>query len=407
MGEHLNVNKIKKDFPILQRKINGKRLVYLDNAATSQKPKQVIEAVRKYYMKKNANVHRGVHTLAEEATLDYENVRNKVADFINAEPEEIIFTKNSTEALNLVMYAYGMKNVQSWNRITTSVMEHHSSFVPLQILSKEKKAQLSIMDIDKEGCIPESEMEKLRGVKLAGIVHASNVVGTINDVGAMAKIVHETGGVIVVDGSQSAPHMKIDVKKMDIDFFAFTAHKMLAPMGVGVLYGKAELLEKMSPFLYGGDMISEVHTDESKWAEIPAKFEAGTPNVEGVIGLGAAIDYLEKIGMNRVREHDMQMYKYAVKRLNEMEGVEVLGPKNAEKRIGLISFTIEGMHPHDVAQVLDSEGIAVRAGQHCAQPLHEKLEILNSVRASFYIYNDEKDVDALCAGLEKAKKILA
>lgn len=405
--QELDAKKTRKDFPIFARKVNEKKLVYLDSAATSQKPRQVINAVRRYYLKENANVHRGVHALAEEATLDYEDAREKVAKFINAEPEEIIFTKNSTESLNLVMNSYGMKYVQAWNKIATTIMEHHSSFVPLQILARRKNAQLKIMDIDSEGCIPESEMEKLQGVKLAGVVHASNVLGTINDVRTMAKVVHETGGAIAVDGSQSTPHMKIDVKRMDADFFAFTAHKMLGPMGVGVLYGKAELLKAMDPFLYGGDMIFEVHIDESQWAEIPAKFEAGTPNVEGVIGLGAAIDYLNRIGMERVREHDMRMARYALKKLGGIEGIEVLGPKSAEKRTAIAAFTLEGVHPHDLAQVLDSQGIAVRAGQHCAQPLHERLGILNTTRASFYIYNDENDADALCAGLEKAKRMFA
>ncbi|MBU0586219.1 cysteine desulfurase [Candidatus Micrarchaeota archaeon] len=403
----MDVEKIKKDFPILERKVNGKRLVYLDNAATTQKPRQVIDAVVDYYSNYNANVHRGLHTLAEEATIAYDEVRKKVAKFINAKPEEIIFTKNSTEALNLIMYAYGMSNVSAGEKLVTTIMDHHSSFVPLQILAKRKNAKFEIMDVDKEGEIPEKEYEKLENAKIASVVHASNVTGTINDIASMSKIVHEGDGVFIADGSQSVPHMKIDVKKLDIDFLAFTGHKMLAPMGVGVLYGKKELLEKMQPFLYGGDMILEVHEKESKWAEIPAKFEAGTPNVEGVIGLGAAIDYLEKLGMDNVRKHDIAITRYCMDELGKIREVRILGPENPEKRTALVGFEMKGVHPHDIAQVLDSEGIAIRAGHHCAQPLHERAGVIATARASFYIYNSKEDVDALCNALEKAQKLFA
>ncbi len=400
----LDVDEIKKDFPILARKINGKRLVYLDNAATTQKPGQVIETITRYYETTNANVHRGVHTLAEEATLAYEGARERVAKFINAKPEEIIFTRNATEALNLAMYACGMNEVKKGDAVTTSVMEHHSSFVPWQVLAKKKKAKLEVMYADKGGEIPESELEKLGGAKIAGVVHASNVLGTINDVKRMAAIVHEKGGVFVADGSQSAPHMEIDVKKLDVDFFAFTGHKMLGPMGIGVLYGKYEILEKMEPFFYGGEMIFEVHEKGSRWAVPPAKFEAGTPNVEGAVGLAAAIAYLEKIGMENVRAHNLRLLKYAMGKMREMEELDILGPQKPERRTGLVAFNVKNIHPHDIAQVLDSEGVAIRAGHHCAQPLHERLGIENSARASFYIYNDEKDIDALCAGLKKARK---
>lgn len=402
----LDVDKIKKDFPILSRKINGKRLVYLDNAATSQKPRQVIESITDYYENHNANVHRGVHTLAEESTLAYEEARAKIARFINAKPEELIFTRNATESLNLVMYAYGMNNVKKGDTVATSVMDHHSSFIPWQVLAKKKNAKLEVMYVDDDGTIPERELAKLEGAKVAGVVHASNVVGTINDVQKMAKIVHEDDGVFVADGSQSAPHMKIDVKKMDVDFFAFTGHKMLGPMGIGVLYGKYEILEKMEPFFYGGEMIFEVHEKGSTWAAPPARFEAGTPNVEGVVGLASAVDYLEKIGMDDVRAHDLRLLRYALEKMQKIEGLSIIGPKEPEKRTGLIAFNVKGLHPHDIAQILDSEGIAIRAGHHCAQPLHERLCIENSARASFYIYNDEKDIDALCAALIKAKKLL-
>ncbi|MFA5077092.1 MAG: aminotransferase class V-fold PLP-dependent enzyme, partial [Candidatus Micrarchaeia archaeon] len=275
----IDAKRIREDFPIFRRKVNGKKLVYLDSAATSQKPKQVIEAVLRQYETRNANVHRGVHTLAEESTLAYEEARTRVAKFINAKPEEIVFTKNATEALNLVMRSYGMEKIGSKGKITTTVMEHHSSFVPVQMLAKEKGAKLEVMEIDSDGAIAESELDKLEGAEYASVTHVSNVLGTINPVKEMAGRIHEGGGVILVDGSQSAPHMKVDVKGLDADFFVFTGHKMLAPMGIGVLYAKAEILKEMKPFLYGGDMISEVHINESKWAEIPAKFEAGTPNV--------------------------------------------------------------------------------------------------------------------------------
>ncbi|MDD5336974.1 MAG: SufS family cysteine desulfurase [Candidatus ainarchaeum sp.] len=382
--------------------MNGKRLVYLDSAATSQKPKQVIDAVREQYELRNANVHRGVHALAEESTLAYEEVRNKVAKFINAKPEEIIFTKNASEALNLVVRSYAAEKVGKGNKIATTIMEHHSSFVPVQVLAKQKAAKLEVLDLE-NGEIPEKELARLEGAKFASVIHASNVLGTINDVKRMARIVHQGGGAIMVDGSQSTPHMGIDVKEMDADFFAFTAHKMLGPMGVGVLYAKSGILESMEPFLYGGDMISEVHVGESKWAEIPAKFEAGTPNVEGVIGFGAAIDYLNNIGMGEVRKHDIRMVEYAMKKLAEIRGLRMLGPEPS-KKTGIVAFTLEGVHPHDVAQALDSEGIAIRAGHHCAQPLHERLGINGSARASFYIYNGFEDVDALFSALEKTRK---
>lgn len=401
----LDIENIKQDFPILSKKICGKRLVYLDNAATTQKPTQIIESITQYYKTKNANVHRGVHTLAEEATLAYEEARKTIAKFINAKPEEIIFTKNATESLNLVMYAYGMNAVKKGDKITTSIMEHHSSFVPWQVLAKKKNANFEIMYMDKEGRIPESEFEKLENAKLAGIVHASNVIGTINDIKKMASIVHEKEGIFIADGSQSTPHIRIDVKKLDVDFFTFTGHKMLGPMGIGILYGKYEILEKMKPFLYGGEMIFETHEKESTYTTPPAKFEAGTPNVEGAVGLESAINYLEKIGMDNVRAHDLRLLKCAMKEMQSVSELEIFGPKNPEERIGLITFNIKGIHPHDIAQVLDSEGIAIRAGHHCAQPLHEKMNIENSARVSFYIYNDEKDISVLCDALIKAKKI--
>lgn len=400
----LDVEKIKKDFPILERKIDGQRLVYLDNAATSQKPAQVIGAIKEYYERYNANVHRSPHTLGEEATIAYEEARKAVADFINAKPEEIIFTRNASEALNLVMYAYGMNEIRKGGKIAVSVMEHHSNFVPWQQLAKKKNAEFEVLDINKEGEITEEEYAKLKNVKIAAFAHASNVLGTINDLGKIAKIVHQEGGVLVGDGAQSVPHMPVDVKKMDVDFFAFSGHKMLAPMGIGVLYGKAELLGKMEPFIYGGEMISEVHVKETKFKEPPYKYEAGTPNVEGAIGLRVAMDYLKKLGMENVRKHEMELTAYALEKIGAIGKISILGPKKAEKRTGLVAFNLGNLHPHDVAQMLDSYGIAIRAGHHCAQPLHERLGIFSSARASFYVYNDERDADALCEGLENVKK---
>lgn len=401
----LDVEKIKKDFPIFSRKINGKRLVYLDNGATTQKPKQVIDAISDYYSQHNANIHRGLHTLAEEATIAYENARESVAKFINAKPEEIIFTRNATEALNLVMYSYGLNKVKNQEKIVTSIMDHHSSFVPWQILAKKKNARFEIMNIDEQGLIPDSELEKLIGAKIAGTVHASNVLGTINDVKKMSSIVHENQGLFVLDGCQSVPHMPIDVKKLDADFFAFSGHKMLGPTGIGVLYGKGEILEDMEPFLYGGDMILEVSEQQSKWADLPAKFEAGTPNIAGAIGLEAAIRYLKAIGLENIIKHDQALVQYAIEKLESIKDIRILGPKNPKKRVGLISFTVDKINAHDIAQVLDSEGVAIRAGHHCVQQLHQKLNIIASSRASLFIYNSKEDIDVLCVGLEKAKKL--
>lgn len=399
------MNELKKDFPILAREVNSKKLCYLDNAATSQKPLFVINAIKDYYEKYNANVHRSPHTLGEEATIAYEEARKSVADFINAKPEEIVFTKNTTEALNLIMYGYGTDEIKKDEKIATTIMEHHSNFVPWQQLAKKKNAKFEILDINDEGEIPENEYEKLENVKIAAFTHASNVLGTINNLERIARIVHKEGGILVADGAQSTPHIPIDVKKMDVDFFAFSGHKILAPMGIGVLYGKYELLEKMGPFLYGGEMISEVHTYETKFNEVPYKFEAGTPNVGGAIGLKAAIEYLKNIGMENCRKHEIELTKYALEKIIEINGISILGPKKIEKRTSLISFNIKDLHPHDVAQMLDAYGIAIRAGYHCTQPLHERLGLLcGSARASFYIYNDKTDVDALCEGLTKVKK---
>lgn len=402
-----DVNEIRKDFPILQRKINGHPLIYLDNGATSQRPVQVVNAISEYYLNHNANVHRGVHTLSAESTEMYEEARKKVAKFINAEPEEIIFTKNATESLNLVAYSYGEANIKKGDKICTSIMEHHSDFIPWQVLAKKRGAKLEIMDVDEEGEIPESEFRKISNSKITSIVHASNVLGTINPVEKMAKIAHESGGKILVDGSQSIPHMPIDVKKMDCDFFAFTGHKMLGPTGIGVLYGKKELLEEMPPFMYGGDMVVEAKVEGCKWNTPPHKFEAGTPNICGIIATGAAVDYLNKLGMQNIRNHEIELLKHAIRGLQEIEGIEIYGPKDARRRTGVIAFNIPGLSSIDLASFLDDYGVAIRSGHHCAQPIHDFLKILPSARISFYFYNTKEEIDFVIPKIQEIRRMLA
>ncbi|MBD3398307.1 SufS family cysteine desulfurase [Candidatus Micrarchaeota archaeon] len=403
----LNTEQIRKDFPILQRKVNGHSLTYLDNGATSQKPIQVINAISGYYSSHNANVHRGVHTLSAESTEMYESARKKVAKFINAEPEEIIFTKNASEALNLIAYTYGDASISPGDTITTSIMEHHSDFIPWQVLAKKKGATLSIMNATREGAIPESEYSKIGGAKLTSIVHASNVLGTINPVKEFAKLAHENEGVILVDGSQSVPHLPVDVKDLDCDFFAFTGHKMLGPTGIGVLYGKKELLEKMPPFLYGGEMVVDAKVDGCKWNNAPHKFEAGTPNMAGTIGLGAAVDYLANLGMENVRAHELELLCHAIDSLRQVEGLEIYGPSNPQDRTGVLSFNIEGLSSIDLSSLLDEYGFAIRSGFHCAQPLHDALGISPSARISFYIYNTKEEIALLKSRIEEAKKVMS
>ena len=399
----MDVEKIRKDFPILERMVNGKKIAYLDNGATSQKPREVIDAIVRYYSEYNANVHRGVHKLSEESTVAYEDARRKIAEFINAREEEIIFVKNASEALNLVMYSYGMANVNAGDRVSISIMEHHSNFVPWQVLARRKRAKLEILDVGKEGELV--GLEKASGSKIVSISHASNVLGTINDAEKICRVAHEGGGVAVIDASQSVPHMPIDVKKMDCDFLAFTGHKMLGPTGIGVLYGKKELLEKMEPFLYGGDMIIEVKKESSKWNALPYKFEAGTPNIEGAIGLGVAVDYLNKVGMEEIRKHEIELLSYAIGKLKDE--VTIYGPLDARKRTGLITFNVAGVHAHDVATILDEDGVEIRSGHHCAQPLHDRLGLESSARASFYLYNTKGEVDRLVDGIKKVKRVFA
>ncbi len=424
MKNEIDVEKIRKDFPILKKKINNKRVIYLDSTATSQKPIQVINAIKDYYENYNANVHRGIYKLSEEATELYENSRKNIADFINSkDSRSIVFVRNTTEALNLLAYSYGFNNLKEGDEVVLTVMEHHSNIVPWQFL-KKKGIVLKFVDIDDEGYLKMNDFENLitEKTKIVSVTHASNVLGTINDVKKIGKIAHENGSLFIVDGAQSVPHMPVDVEDIDCDFLAFSGHKMLGPMGIGVLYGKYELLEKMDPFLGGGEMISEVHLTESRWAEVPLKFEAGTPNVEGAYGLSVAVDYLRKIGMENVRSHEKDLVSYTLKRLSEKDDIVVYGPKDPENRGGVISFNfknvrpeklakalmMEGImiHPHDVAQILDLEGIALRSGHHCAQPLMERLGVPATSRASFYIYNGKDDVDAFIESLDRVKEVL-
>lgn len=404
-----DVQKVRRDFPILQRQINGRPLVYLDNAATSQKPRSVIEATKNYYESHNANVHRGIHTLAEEATQMYESARARVARFINARrPEEIIFVRNATEALNLVAFSWGKANLTEGDEIILSEMEHHSNLVPWQILAKEIGAIIKYINFDRHGGLELSTFNSqlTTRTKVVSLTHVSNSLGTINPIKEIAKLAHEAGAVMVVDGAQSVPHLKVDVQSLDCDFLAFSGHKMLGPMGIGVLYGRLELLEKMPPFLGGGDMIRSVTLEGATFNDAPYKFEAGTPNVAGALGLVAAIDYLEKLGLANVRQHEIDLTSYALTKLTSLPGLRIYGPTDPQSRGGVVMFTLKDTHPHDLASVLDAQGIAVRSGHHCNMPLHAKLGIPASTRASFYIYNTKEEVDRLVEGLEKAKKIL-
>lgn len=420
----MNVNKIRKDFPILKRRINKKPLVYLDSAATSQKPKAVLDMLVHYYSKHNANVHRGIHTLSQEATEEYELARKKVADFVGvSDTAEIIFVRNATEAINLVAYSWGRLNISKGDEIVMTVAEHHSNFVVWQQLAIENGAILKVVPIDENGEIDEMAFRKAIGkkTKLVTFFHVSNVLGTINDVKSLSTIVHRLSpkAKVLVDGAQAVPHMPVDIPNIGCDFYVFTGHKMLGPTGIGVLWGRREILESMPPFLFGGEMISRVSLDKSTWNELPWKFEAGTPNIAGAVGLGAAVDYLRNIGMENVRQHEIELTRYAIDRLSKIEGVTIIGPTPAhlrgvlgrsgahlggENRAGVISFNVGIVHAHDVASILDSEGIAIRSGHHCAQPLMDFLGISSAARASFYVYNTKEDVDRLIEGIEKVKK---
>ena len=394
---------IRKDFPIL------KDITYLDSGATTQKPLEVIDAIADYYKNDNANIHRGAYDLSIRATQAYDNARSKVASFINAvSSQEIVFTRNTTESMNLVAYSYGLNNLKKDDIILISIMEHHSDLVPWQMVAKKTGAKLEYMYVNDEGIIPEEELNKIRdGVKLVGITHVSNVLGTINPVKEITRRAHEVGAVAIVDAAQSVPHMKVDVQDIDCDFLAFSGHKMLAPMGIGVLYGKYDLLDKMTPFLSGGDMIEYVYEQDTTYAPVPTKFEAGTQNVEGAIGLAKAIEYIEKVGYDTIEKIEKDLLTYAMDELTKLEYVDIYGPKDIDKHAGVISFNLKGIHPHDVASILDSEKVCVRSGNHCAQPLLNSMGIDSTCRASFYMYNTREDVDNLVKAIQKAKEMFS
>ena len=397
----MNTEQIKKDFPLLE----NKNITYLDSGATTQKPIQVIKAVEEFYQKYNANPHRGAYSLSVEATEQYENTRTKIAKFINAKHrEEIIFSKNATESLNLIAYSYGLDNLKKDDEVIISIMEHHSNLVPWQKMTKQTGSKLNYMYINENYEITDEEIESkiTDKTKIVGITHVSNVLGTINNVKKIIKYAHKKGAVVIVDASQSIPHMKIDVQDLDADFLVFSGHKMLAPLGIGVLYGKREILNKMTPFLMGGDMIEYVYEQETTFAPLPNKFEAGTQNVEGVIGLGAAIDYIENLGYDKIQEIEHEVISYARQELSKLDYLTLYTTPNKENHSSVISFNIKGVHPHDVASILDSEGVCVRSGNHCAQPLMRFLGIDSTCRASFYIYNTKDDVDKLVKALDKS-----
>jgi cysteine desulfurase/selenocysteine lyase len=403
----LNVAAIRADFPILQQQVHGKPLVYLDSAATSQKPEVVIRAMETYYRQTNANVHRGVYALSEQATEQYEGARRKIQKFINAKSfREIIYTRNATEALNLVAYTWGRANIHAGDEIVSTVLEHHANIVPWQILAKEQDARLKFIRVDEQGLLRTDDLDTLitPKTKLVAATMASNVAGTLTPIRSIIERAHAVGAVCVVDAAQAAPHLPLDVQALDCDFLAFSGHKMLGPF-IGILYGKRALLEGMKPFLTGGDMIREVHLDSATWNELPWKFEAGTPAIAEAIGLGAAVDYLSALGMQNVQAHEHTLTAYALEQLRALKGVRVLGPQDPARRGGLVAFDIAGAHPHDVAQIFDQEGVCVRAGHHCAMPLHEQYGLAATTRASFYIYNTLEEVDKLVETIKKVQRV--
>jgi cysteine desulfurase/selenocysteine lyase len=399
---------IRRDFPILQRVIDGKPLVYLDSAATTQKPVSVIEAMDEYYRNYNANVHRGIYTLSEEATAAYENARDTVARFINAPHREgIVFTRGTTESINLVASSWGRANLKAGDEILLTGMEHHSNLIPWHLIAEQTKSILSFIPLNQDGTLILSDLSKLltKRTKIVALTHASNVLGTINPVREITHQAHKVGAVVLVDGAQSVPHLPTDVQELDCDFLAFSGHKMLGPTGIGVLYGKPELLDAMPPYHGGGEMIVEVFLDSSTYRQAPARFEAGTPNIAGAIGLSAAIEYLEKLGMQNVRRHEQEMTAYALEALKRLDDIIIYG--NAPERGGAVAFNVRGIHPHDVSQILDEESIAIRAGHHCAQPLMRWLDVPATIRASFYVYTTKDEIDILVNALQHVKELFA
>lgn len=405
----LNVHRIRKDFPILGRKIRDKPLVYFDNAATTQKPLSVIDAIRDYYMNYNSNIHRAVHQMAEEATHAYETTRQKVARFINSRStDEIIFTRNATEAINLVSHAWGQDNICRDDRIVITELEHHSNIVPWQVLCNQTRASLDYIEVDDGGCLDMDSYEKTlrnRKTRLISISEVSNVLGTIVPIREIVKKAHAKDIPVLVDAAQSVPHMPVDVQATDCDFMVFSAHKMLGPTGVGILYVKKEILEELQPFISGGDMIKEVHKYETVYNDLPYKFEAGTPNIADVIGFGAAMDYLNRLGMDKVRDHEIELTKYAMDTMKDIRGMTLYGPLDAKNKGGVISFNLGDIHPHDLATILNDHGIAIRSGHHCAQVLMEKFDLSATSRASFYIYNTIEEVDKFINALNDARRL--
>lgn len=403
----LNVDLIKADFPILEEKVNGHRLVYLDSAASSQKPREVVHALSQYYRHMHSNIHRGLHTLAERATAAYEKSRHHVANFIGGvQPEEIIFTSGATEAINLIARTWGEVNINEGDEIVVTEMEHHANFVPWFMLAQRRKAIIRKLPITVCGHLDLSDIDRIIGprTKLVAVTHMSNVLGTINPIEEVTQIAHKHGAIVVGDGAQAAPHLPVNVRDLGVDFYAFSAHKMLGPTGLGVLYGRRELLDAMPPYKFGGEMISKVSFEEVTFAELPNKFEAGTPNIADVVTFDAALNYLERLGMANARLHEIDLTGYAIERLNSLNGLEIQGPQEVEQRGGAISFTDPHIHPHDISTFLDSRGIAIRAGHHCAQPLMRAMGKVATARASLYIYNDRSDVDALVEALVEMRK---
>lgn len=406
----LNTEKIKQDFPIFNQKINDETLVYLDNAATSQIPKFVEEKVRDFNEKERANVHRGVHALGLRATNQYESSRQKVANFIGANnAKEVIFTSGCTDSLNLVAASFGEQNIQAGDETLVSIMEHHSNLLPWQQLAKRKQAKLNFIEINSDGLL---DIENLKSkinskTKIVALTHVSNVLGTINPIKELTDLAHEKGAIVVVDGAQAVGHFPIDVAELNVDFYAFSGHKMFAPTGIGVLYGKKDLLDKMPPYRLGGEMIANVTREGATWAEVPYKFEAGTPNIAGAIGLGAAIDYLQSLNFELIQKHEQELTSYALAKLKNVSGLTIYGPQKSNGRIGVISFNLKNIHPHDLATALDLDGIEVRAGHHCAQPLMASLDTESTVRASLSIYNTKDDIDKLVSSLHEAKEFFS
>ena len=405
----LDLEAIRRDFPILKREIHdGWPLIYLDSAATSQRPVQVIAEITRFYRDSNSNIHRGVHALSQEATEQYERVRGQVRDFIHADSDrEIIFTRNTTESINLVAHGWARAHLREGDEVVLSEIEHHSNIVPWQLLRDERGIVLRFIPMLPDGTLDLDEARKLitDRTKLLSVTHMSNALGTIVPVRELTRLAHDHGALVLIDGAQSVPHLPVDVQELGCDFLAFSAHKMLGPTGVGVLWGRMEVLETMQPFIGGGDMILTVTLERSTWNEIPYKFEAGTPNIAGVVGFGAAIDYLNRLGMERVRRHEIELIDYAMRRLGDVPGVTIFGPPDPEQRGGVVSFALDDVHPHDIGQVLDSYGIAIRAGHHCAQPVMAALGVPATARASFYVYNMREEVDALTSAVEEASRL--